>query len=113
MNRRGFLAAILASGIAPAFGHAGILMPVRKLILPGDELWTLPIGSTVYVSPHGDPQWPFASWATAARSFADLRLGNTVEHMTINYDEVITVSPRRRGDRLIVTNCTFRARPPK
>lgn len=32
MNRRGFLGAILAAGVAPAIGHAGILMPVRKIV---------------------------------------------------------------------------------
>lgn len=35
MNRRGLLQGILAAGLAPAIGHAGILMPVRKIIEPG------------------------------------------------------------------------------
>lgn len=34
MNRRGFLAGILAAGYAPAIGHAGILMPVKKIVEP-------------------------------------------------------------------------------
>jgi hypothetical protein len=34
MNRRGLLSSILATGMAPAIGHAGILMPVRKIITP-------------------------------------------------------------------------------
>lgn len=33
MNRRGFLAGILASGVAPAAIGSGILMPVRPLYL--------------------------------------------------------------------------------
>ena len=32
MNRRGFLQAILAAGVAPAFVGSSILMPVRGLI---------------------------------------------------------------------------------
>jgi hypothetical protein len=31
-TRRSFLASILATGLAPAIGHAGILMPVKKII---------------------------------------------------------------------------------
>lgn len=35
MNRRGFLQAILAAGVAPwAITKAGVLMPVRKVIVP-------------------------------------------------------------------------------
>lgn len=34
MNRRGFLAGILASGVAPAAVGSSILMPVRKLVAP-------------------------------------------------------------------------------
>lgn len=34
MNRRGFLQAILAAGVAPAFVGSSILMPVKKLVLP-------------------------------------------------------------------------------
>lgn len=34
MNRRGFLKGILAAGVAPAVVGSGILMPVRKLIMP-------------------------------------------------------------------------------
>lgn len=36
MNRRSFLASILAAGVAPAFvrGGMGILMPVRELVVP-------------------------------------------------------------------------------
>lgn len=36
MNRRGFLKAILAAGVAPAFVGSGVLMPVRSLWLPND-----------------------------------------------------------------------------
>lgn len=42
MKRRGFLASILAAGFAPAAVGSGVLMPVRKLIVPrftGRELW--------------------------------------------------------------------------
>ena len=38
MNRRGFLQAILAAGVAPAVVGSGILMPVRTIILPWDGM---------------------------------------------------------------------------
>lgn len=34
MNRRGFLAGILASGFAPAAIGSGVLMPVRAIVRP-------------------------------------------------------------------------------
>lgn len=34
MNRRNFLASILAAGVAPAAVGSGILMPVRKIVVP-------------------------------------------------------------------------------
>ena len=35
MNRRGFLAGILASGVAPwVVTKAGVLMPVKKIVTP-------------------------------------------------------------------------------
>lgn len=34
MNRRGLLHGILAAGMAPAIGTAGILMPVRQIVKP-------------------------------------------------------------------------------
>ena len=37
MQRRGFLKAILAAGVAPAFVGSGILMPVKALVMPTDE----------------------------------------------------------------------------
>lgn len=37
MERRGFLRAILAAGVAPAFVGSKILMPVKALVLP--EWW--------------------------------------------------------------------------
>ena len=44
MNRRGFLKAIFAAGVAPAFIGSSVLMPVRKLVMPSlDE--TIAIGS--------------------------------------------------------------------
>ena len=36
--RRGFLGAILAAGVAPAAVGSGILMPVRRLIVPNSEI---------------------------------------------------------------------------
>lgn len=33
MNRRGFMAGILAAGAAPAFARYGVLMPIRPAIL--------------------------------------------------------------------------------
>lgn len=41
MNRRGFLAGILAAGVAPAVVGSGILMPVRALIVPRTDVLTL------------------------------------------------------------------------
>ncbi len=34
MNRRGFLQAILAAGVAPAVVGSGVLMPVRRVVVP-------------------------------------------------------------------------------
>ena len=40
MNRRGFLQAILAAGVAPwVITKAGVLMPVRKVIVPPPVIW--------------------------------------------------------------------------
>lgn len=52
MNRRGFLGAILATGMAPAFVKAGVLMPIKTIWTPppiqlefsnecwnGNEMW--------------------------------------------------------------------------
>lgn len=38
MKRRSFLASMLAAGMAPAIGHAGILMPVKKIFVPEQGL---------------------------------------------------------------------------
>lgn len=34
MKRRGFLASILAAGVAPAAIGSGVLMPIRKILAP-------------------------------------------------------------------------------
>lgn len=34
MNRRGFLGAILATGVAPAVVGSGVLMPIRQILSP-------------------------------------------------------------------------------
>ena len=34
MQRRGFLGALLAAGVAPTFVGSSVLMPVRKIITP-------------------------------------------------------------------------------
>jgi hypothetical protein len=52
ISRRGFLGAILASGIAPAVGTAGILMPVKKIIVPELVLPEL-VTQEVYVEAWG------------------------------------------------------------
>ena len=36
-TRRGFLASILAAGVAPAAVGSGILMPVRQIVVPWQE----------------------------------------------------------------------------
>lgn len=41
MQRRGFLAGILAAGMAPAFVGAKVLMPVRRVIVPTAGLLTM------------------------------------------------------------------------
>lgn len=38
ITRRGLLQGILAAGIAPAFGRAGIIMPPRHVIAPRQEI---------------------------------------------------------------------------
>lgn len=37
MNRRGFIGAILAAGLAPAIVRVASLMPVRGIVLPSTE----------------------------------------------------------------------------
>lgn len=39
ITRRAFLQSILAAGIAPAVCKAGILMPVRSIVAPAQELF--------------------------------------------------------------------------
>jgi hypothetical protein len=39
MNRRGFLGGILAAGMAPMVVSAGVLMPVRSIIVPLPIMW--------------------------------------------------------------------------
>jgi len=39
MNRRGFLSGILAAGMAPAIAKAGVLMPVKQIIVPEELVW--------------------------------------------------------------------------
>jgi hypothetical protein len=39
LTRRGLLKGILAAGFAPAIGHAGILMPVKKIITLSDDIY--------------------------------------------------------------------------
>ena len=43
MNRRGFLAGILATGVAPAVISSGVLMSVRKLIVPEPRVLIEPL----------------------------------------------------------------------
>jgi len=40
MNRRGFLKAILAAGTAPYIISSGVLMPVKKILLPENYMLT-------------------------------------------------------------------------
>ncbi len=48
MNRRSFLSSILAAGIAPAVVGSGILMPVRKIVVP-TETWLYTENMAPYV----------------------------------------------------------------
>lgn len=43
IKRRGFLGAILAAGVAPAFVGSQILMPVRKIIVPDQQIAAEPL----------------------------------------------------------------------
>ncbi len=60
MNRRGFLAGILATGVAPAVVGSGILMPVRRVVTP--ELYVFEASREIYIGPVGfffdGVQWP-------------------------------------------------------
>lgn len=51
-TRRGFLASILAAGVAPAFVGSSVLMPVRKIVAP--EIWVPskadPLGQRGYIN---------------------------------------------------------------
>ena len=52
MNRRGFLtgmAGILAAGYAPSVLPSGIIMPIRKLLLPEDFGYTMTIIAEPFV----------------------------------------------------------------
>jgi hypothetical protein len=79
MQRRGFLSAILAAGVAPAFVGSSILMPVRALALPQSKL-------TVYGSLDGSPRrlyvgkWPGGSMSfpTLAAAIAVSQAGDTI-----------------------------------
>lgn len=57
IQRRGFLGAILAAGVAPAFVRSGVLMPVKEIWVPppivqpsgqfgytGSNIWEMEIG---------------------------------------------------------------------
>lgn len=44
MQRRSFLAAMLAASTAPAYVGSGVLMPVKKLILPPEKLLLPTVG---------------------------------------------------------------------
>jgi hypothetical protein len=76
MNRRGFLAGILAAGFAPAAIGSGVLMPVRQIVVPevlyedsplrpgmlgwsfNDTIW-VELPSTIQFSKVSDPNvWP-------------------------------------------------------
>lgn len=46
-SRRGFLGAILAAGMAPAFIGARVLMPVRTILAPEAAILTIPAGSVL------------------------------------------------------------------
>ena len=49
ISRRGLLGAIFATGIAPMIGTAGILMPVKKIVVPTD-LETLLIQTNIHLA---------------------------------------------------------------
>ncbi len=54
MKRRGFLGAVLAAGVAPAFVGSKILMPVRALALPPYMLRAGDAGRTLVFHDHSD-----------------------------------------------------------
>jgi hypothetical protein len=60
MNRRGFLSAILAAGVAPAFIGSSVLMPVRKLWTPPDHIVVRPglgLDDSAVIQDAIDAQW--------------------------------------------------------
>lgn len=44
LKRRSFLASILAAGVAPAFVGSGVLMPVKRILVPQQALIPMEIG---------------------------------------------------------------------
>lgn len=69
MERRGFLAAMLAAAAAPAVVRAGVLMPVRKIWVPPAEI----------LLPHAQPGSLFMATADylafQGKTFMALRAG--------------------------------------
>ena len=64
MKRRGFLAGILAAGFAPAVVGSGILMPVRRLVVPSLDIGVTDV--TVSLSEFGEI-YPWKIWAPTTR----------------------------------------------
>lgn len=122
MNRRGFLEAILAAGVAPAFVGASILMPVKALaapehkaiILPNTEVFSpgsvsvlgcvkQPLGHRLRLAtPNGnmylDAVLPAAWWVGDAPSRAKFQL----EHAARLYAERAYRAPREKLATLAV-----------
>lgn len=53
MQRRGFLASILAAGVAPAFVGARVLMPVKSIVAPAPGIALLDDSTMWAVYPEG------------------------------------------------------------
>lgn len=103
MNRRGFLASILAAGVAPAIVGSGILMPIRKLWTPDQQVG-------IDLAPYGDD---------CVIAISEVWMGNTrVQYWSpprqMKHGETITVAANLLGaDRYmrIISNVTLPSRP--
>lgn len=73
MIRRSFLGGILLAGVAPAFVHAKILMPVRTIWTPDTDI----VGPRALYVGFGQRYWP-NNYATLAEAMKVAGRGTTI-----------------------------------
>ncbi len=114
MNRRSFMAAILAASVAPAVVKAGILMPVRpRILLPWQGDLTLDArlaDDTAYVQDCLDrgiilPKGVYRVSAPPHISRADTIVSGVAFIFTVPPPHYIRISGN--ADRSLVENCRF------